>query len=109
MSDFRNEVGAIPDLPILEFLLGMETTKDWHCKWATWFIYETEGQMSPRNSLARAMPLKEDTPGHLVLYKMKDMIRRGLVDGCGCGCRGDFVLADKGREQLRALNKTGAA
>ena len=32
--------------------------------------------------------------------KMRALIRRGLVEGCECGCRGDFVLTDKGRALL---------
>jgi len=28
----------------------------------------------------------------LLLAKMSKLIRRGLVDGCACGCRGDFTL-----------------
>jgi hypothetical protein len=29
-------------------------------------------------------------PEKVVLAKAKRLIRRGLVDGCACGCRGDF-------------------
>ena len=36
-------------------------------------------------------------PPRLVANKLDSMIRRGLVDGCACGCRGDFVLTDAGR------------
>ena len=39
-------------------------------------------------------------PGKVVAAKMRAVIRNGLVDGCDCGCRGDFVLTDKGREAL---------
>lgn len=28
----------------------------------------------------------------LVLAKMRGLIKRKVVDGCGCGCRGDFNL-----------------
>lgn len=38
----------------------------------------------------------------LVRGKMRRLISRGLVDGCCCGCRGDFTLTDKGREYLAA-------
>lgn len=31
-----------------------------------------------------------ELPEKVVLAKMKTMIRRGLIDGCTCGCRGDF-------------------
>jgi hypothetical protein len=41
-----------------------------------------------------------DVPDRLLLAKMDGLIRRGLVDGCTCGCRGDFVLTAKGREVI---------
>jgi len=31
-----------------------------------------------------------------LIAKMKNLIRRGLVDGCDCGCRGDFEITRKG-------------
>jgi hypothetical protein len=76
----------IPDQPILEFLDRLNG------KWAFWFT-----SYHPR-SVARAMPA--GTPGKLVLAKMRQMIRRGVADGCGCGCRGDFVITEKGRSEL---------
>jgi hypothetical protein len=39
-------------------------------------------------------------PEKVLVAKLSKMIRRGLVDGCCCGCRGDFVLTDKGRKLL---------
>lgn len=36
----------------------------------------------------------------VVRAKMKALIKRGLLGGCWCGCRGDFHLTDKGREHL---------
>lgn len=39
-------------------------------------------------------------PDKVVLAKARRLIRRGLMDGCDCGCRGDFVLTDAGRELL---------
>lgn len=32
-------------------------------------------------------------PPKLVLAKARKLIRRGLVTGCACGCRGDFLRA----------------
>lgn len=31
-------------------------------------------------------------PENLVLAKLRKLVRRGLVDGCACGCRGDFIV-----------------
>lgn len=30
-------------------------------------------------------------PPKVVLAKARKLIRRGLLDGCDCGCRGDFT------------------
>lgn len=76
----------IPDAPILQFLASLNG------RWANWFGNEYD------NSVTHAMPA--DTPEKLALAKMRTLIRRGLVDGCDCGCRGDFVLTEKGRQAL---------
>lgn len=37
-----------------------------------------------------------DVPGvpeKVLLAKAKRLIKRGLIDGCACGCRGDFEIA----------------
>lgn len=31
-------------------------------------------------------------PPKVVLAKIRSLIRRGKMSGCGCGCRGDFDL-----------------
>lgn len=31
-----------------------------------------------------------DFPPKVVLAKLKSMVKRGLIHGCTCGCRGDF-------------------
>lgn len=31
-------------------------------------------------------------PPKVLLAKMRALKKRGLVDGCGCGCRGDWEL-----------------
>lgn len=30
-------------------------------------------------------------PGKVVLAKLRSMVKRGVLDGCACGCRGDFI------------------
>ena len=35
-----------------------------------------------------------DVPPKVVLAKLRGMLRRRLIDGCGCGCRGDFRLPE---------------
>lgn len=77
----------IPDRPILEFLLAHKG------QWCTWFGGE--------RSVTRAMPAT--IPPKLGLAKMKTLIRRGLVCGCPCGCRGDFEITEKGEAWLAQM------
>lgn len=32
-------------------------------------------------------------PPKVTLAKLRSMIKRGVITGCACGCRGDFELA----------------
>jgi hypothetical protein len=43
-------------------------------------------------------PPYSDLPDKLFRAKMDALIRRGLLDGCACGCRGDYEVTAKGRE-----------
>lgn len=72
----------IPDEPILKFLLEHQG------QWCTW----NEGYSMP--TVRDAMP--PETPPKLQLAKMAMLIRRGLVQGCDCGCRGDFEITADG-------------
>jgi len=77
----------IPDLPILEFIQGLNKP-----------AIMSSGY---ENSVERSMP--EWTPPKVQLAKMHMLSRRGLINGCTCGCRGDFELTEKGIQFL--LNK----
>lgn len=83
----------IPDLPILEFLVSLNGD------WGTWYVWKNE---IPEESVVRAMPSGVTVPEKLILAKMKTLIRRGLVSGCGCGCRGDFEITEAGRRFIAA-------
>lgn len=90
----------IPDLPILEFLdgdLGSIDLGNYIAKHnsANWFGDKFE------NSVTHAMP--KGIASKLVLAKMRVLIKRGFVDGCDCGCRGDFRLTEKGRCYLMSI------
>lgn len=39
-------------------------------------------------------------PEKVLRAKLCAMKRRGLIDGCGCGCRGDWTITARGREAL---------
>lgn len=85
----------IPELTILRFLAG--PYDGWSAPgWATWFNYDP----APPNSVLHAMP--EGTPDKLALAKMRQMVRKGVIDGCGC--RGDFRLNDRSRAILATAN-----
>lgn len=85
----------IPDAPVLQFLA------DLNGRWATWYWSD---DLKPDNSVVAAMP--DGTPEKLALAKMRVLMKRGLVDGCNCGCRGDFVLTAKGAERLAGAAST---
>ena len=71
---------------ILEWLNNRRINKK---IWACWF----DGF---ENSIGQCMP--EDVPDKLKIVKMSNLIDKGLVDGCGCGCRGDYEITEKGIE-----------
>lgn len=50
------------------------------------------------NSVQNWMP--PEVPQKLAQAKMRSLVSRGLVDGCCCGCRGDFEITKKGVEFL---------
>ncbi len=91
----------IPDVPILEFL-DKRVDKDWDNGGglAFWYGLEAAGE----RSIAHAMP--PGTPDKLRIAKMARLIGRGLVNGCGCGCRGDYEITTKGRSYLRKSMST---
>lgn len=79
----------IPDVPVLAFLRSLSGQR------ANWYAGE--------RNVASAMPA--NTPAKLVLAKMRMLLKRGLVNGCGCGCRGDFELTDLGRAYLLRIER----
>lgn len=42
-----------------------------------------------------------ENTGRLLLAKCEALIKKGLLDGCTCGCRGDFELTTKGEAMLK--------
>jgi ribosomal protein S19E (S16A) len=77
----------IPDLPVLRFV---EKHGGIGCNWF--------GNRFER-SVTHAMP--EGTPGKLVRAKMRQLTKAGFIEGCHCGCRGDYELTEKGRQQIQ--------
>jgi len=56
------------------------------------------------------VPIPDDgvpgVPSKVVLAKFRRVQGRGLVDGCDCGCRGDWHLTEKGRQVLIDATRT---
>jgi hypothetical protein len=44
-------------------------------------------------------------PEKVLRAKLSSLTRKGYIDGCNCGCRGDFVLTAKGRVRLAELTE----
>lgn len=82
----------IPDVEVLKYLSLRQGS--WTCLWYGHFK-ESDPSVS---DVYYSMP--EGTPQKVALAKMKALYKRGLVGGCGCGCRGDFEITDKGLELL---------
>lgn len=83
----------IPHIPILAFLKKHE---------AGWC---THGRGYSMPTVQDAMP--EGTPHKLQLAKMCSLVRRGMVDGCTCGCRGDWKITAGGEAHLLANSYAG--
>lgn len=88
----------IPDRPILEWLVQRKRDGK---GWAFW--YAPEDCHHHDSSICHAMP--PNTPEKIRIRKMDALIRRGLVSGCGCGCRGDYEITDKGIQYLEKVNE----
>lgn len=91
------------DITDLAFLRAVEQCQDprpgggWH-----WAMRDDVTRVL--GGLDRNAPVRSDevpgVPWKVVLAKFRRVNKRGLVDGCDCGCRGDFELTGKGRELL---------
>lgn len=86
----------IPERPILEWMNNY--SREWESGGRIYTSKRTTWFDGFENSVQNGMP--ENTPRKVALAKMRSLINRGLVDGCACGCRGDFVLTEKGIDYL---------
>lgn len=87
MSDIPECIGGIPNRPVIEFLSALD-------RWGTWFS-------GFENSVLLSMP--DGTTEIRARAMMKVLDRIGLVNGCHCGCRGDYEITEEG---LAWLNKS---
>lgn len=49
-----------------------------------------------------AMAVVPNVNEKVLLAKLRAMVKKGLLNGCACGCRGDFTITEKGRQALGA-------
>lgn len=75
----------IPDQPIIEFVWNVNNANRW-----------ANNSFQDDGDVVHAMP--SEAPWKLRLAKMNQLLKRGLIDGCACGCRGDYVVTAKGCE-----------
>lgn len=69
------------EIPDKFFLLAVEIIREYKGYWVN------------RTELASYLGEKDK----VVLAKAHQLIKRGLLDGCDCGCRGDFEVTSKGK------------
>lgn len=82
----------ILEAPILERIYDINVGGSWVFRW--WLDNVSGPQFLD------AFPDGKETPDKLVVAKMAKLIKRGLVKGCDCGCRGDYVITAKGAEVI---------
>lgn len=76
--------GGVSDEPLLQQLPDGTVTDKSHYGHSSWaMVWDIELQFP-------AVPEK------VVGAKLKTLMRRGLIDGCDCGCRGDWHLTEAG-------------
>lgn len=75
-------------IDVLKYLANYQG--QWVCLWYGYFK-EIE---SSTPDVYYAMP--ENYNHKLALDIMKNLLKRELIGGCSCGCRGDFEITDKG-------------
>lgn len=68
----RIQAKDLDEAPILDVVRALWIEKGSCSRWA----------------VADTLPL---VPPKVVLAKLRAMVKKGLLDGCPCGCRGDFI------------------
>lgn len=101
MKNGRLQCKDIPTVPVLLFLAEVAARGTCHGATAGHHdLLPREGYMPT----VRDVPQLAALPERLLLAKMEMLIRAKLVDGCSCGCRGDFEITGKGRARIQGQN-----
>lgn len=72
----------LPDDQVLATLRHLETDSRWGTKRRWVSRWEIEDEFPT-------------VPPKVVLAKLRSLIKRGVIDGCTCGCRGDLYTRDE--------------
>lgn len=81
----------IPDIVMLETIVSLES------RWKVW-VSAPEGGRGLHYRRAHSANLMEievalrPIPPKIILSKLRKLVRRGLIDGCPCGCSGQFKI-----------------
>lgn len=101
MSPFSHAIHArdIPDEAVIELVRACcegrcngDETWGWHGGRPGYKhdpLTPAKGHWANRFDIAKALG---NPPEKVVLAKLQKLIKRGLITGCACGCRGDFEL-----------------
>lgn len=87
----------VDKLPILKFLSNFG---GWACIFKEGAGEDRKGVFE--NSVWNAIPMT--VPYKVGRAAMANLVKRGLVNGCTCGCRGDFTITEKGLQFIEENN-----
>lgn len=104
-SEAAQECGGPVDPLVMRVLQFVQMVSDGGAKskdgtpfvWATWFW---DDDYKPENSVMNAMPSEWSELRARAYMRLLD--KHGLIDGCHCGCRGDYELTEKGKRLIGA-------
>lgn len=86
------------DIPDEVFLAAVWKAGGEAGRWAMrWDVDRILGGFGPDDDLSEGVP---GVPWKVSLQKARRLMKRGLLDGCSCGCRGDYELTDAGKARL---------
>lgn len=85
----------IPDEYILDILVQYQG------QWAFWAGNELWFRDKKDNPIIVKI-YSDDFPPKLIHSKFKSLVKRKLIGGCSCGCRGDFEITDLGLRKIGA-------
>lgn len=87
------------DIPDKLFCEAVEATKrgSWSTRWdVQWYLCG----LGIQTDFSQEVDVDTIIHWKLIVAKFKRCEAKGLVTGCGCECRGDYELTEKGRELI---------